>query len=113
MEDKITICGETYLKEKKAVELTHVIIRSRDAGVFAGYLVKKEGNEVQLKDARRLWFWSGAASLSQLAMEGTSKPARCKFPIAVDEITVLGVIEIIPTTEKARKSIDAVKVWES
>lgn len=113
MEDRITICGETYIKEKKADELQHVIIRARDAGVFAGYLLKKDGDEVQLKDARRLWFWSGAASLSQLAMEGTSKPNGCKFPTAVDEITVIGVIEIIPTTVKAKQSINDVKVWEA
>lgn len=92
---------------------SHVIVRSQSAGVFAGVLESKDGSEVNLTNARRLWFWSGAASLSQLAMEGTSNPGGCKFPIAVPEITILGVIEIIPTTEKARASIDAVPVWKA
>ena len=90
----------------------HVIIRSAQAGVFAGTLAKKEGNEVTLTDARRLWYWEGAASLSQLAMEGVKSPKACKFAMPLPEITVLGVIEIIPTTEAARKNIDEVPVWK-
>ena len=88
-----------------------VIIRTRSAGVFAGNMVRKIGQEVMLSDARRLWYWSGAASLSQLAMEGTSDPGNCKFPCPVDQIILPEVIEIIPTTEKAEKSIKAVKIW--
>ena len=38
----------------------YVIVRSRDAGVLAGILVSKNGDEVKLKDARRIWYWSGA-----------------------------------------------------
>lgn len=91
----------------------HVIIRSANAGVFAGYLKEKDGEEVTLNRARRLWYWDGAASLSQLAMEGVSKPENCKFPCEVEEITILGVIEIIPTTQKAKKSIQSVKIWKS
>lgn len=89
----------------------HVIIRSRDAGVFAGQLVSRDGSEVVLKDARRIWYWDGAATLSQLAVEGTAEPASCKFPVAVNEITVLGVCEIIPMTVPAVESIAAVPVW--
>jgi len=90
----------------------YVIIRAAQAGVFAGNLVKKDGTEVTLSDARRIWQWSGAASLSQLAMEGTRNPDGCKFPQAVSEITILGVIEIIPTTEVAQKNIKSVPVWK-
>jgi hypothetical protein len=55
---------------------------------------------------------SGAASLSQLAAEGTKDPEGCKFPQPVDEITVIGVIEIIPTTKQAQDSINAVPIWK-
>lgn len=51
-----------------------VIVRTYSAGVFAGELETKDGREVTLMNARRLWYWTGAASLSQLAQEGTSKP---------------------------------------
>ncbi len=90
----------------------HVIIRAAQAGVFAGFLKKKDGNEVTLTQARRIWQWSGAATLSQLAAEGTKAPNDCKFPQVVDEITVLGVIEIIPTSAIAQESINSVPVWK-
>lgn len=93
--------------------MSHVIIRSRDAGAFAGELEYKDGSEVVLKNARRLWYWDGAATLSQLAMEGTSKPKTCKFPVEVGAITVLGVCEIITMTDKAVESIAAVPVWRA
>ena len=51
----------------------HCIVRTQSAGVFAGTLQSREGQEVTLTDARRLWYWDGAASLSQLAVSGVSK----------------------------------------
>ena len=90
----------------------YVIVRTYSAGVFAGELEGRNGKEVVLRDARRIWYWDGAASLSQLAMEGTSKPENCKFPCAVDSITLTEAIEVIPCTEKAQKSIKGVKRWE-
>lgn len=90
-----------------------VIIRSDRAGVFYGTLREKNGDEVVLNDCRRIWFWDGAASISQLAVDGTSKPDNCKFTITVDEICVLGVVEIIPCTDKSIKSIEGVKEWRA
>ena len=90
-----------------------VIIRADRAGVFFGTLKEKNGNEVTLSDCRRLWRWYGAASLSQLAVEGTKDPNNCKFTIVVPAITILGVIEIIPCTEEAVKSIEKVYVWKN
>ena len=91
--------------------LRYVIIRTLNAGVFAGYLVSREKDEVVLKDARRLWFWSGANSLSQLAMEGVRYPDKCRFPCEVSYIELLGVIEVIATTKQAQESIKGVTVW--
>lgn len=90
----------------------YVIVRADRAGVFAGILAEKDGTEVVLKDCRRIWYWNGAASLSQLAVDGVSRPDNCKFSKIVDEICVTGVIEIIPTTEKAEKCIREVRTWE-
>ena len=90
-----------------------VIIRADRAGVFFGTLKEKNGNEVTLSDCRRLWCWYGAASLSQLAVEGTKDPNNCKFTIVVPTITILGVIEIIPCKEEAVKSIEKVYVWKN
>lgn len=89
-----------------------VIVRADRAGVFYGTLAEKEGNEVRLTNCRRLWYWSGAASISQIALEGVKTPLECKFTVTVSEIVVTGVIEIIPATEEAQKCIEAVKVWK-
>lgn len=91
--------------------MKYVIVRTYSAGVFAGELESRNGQEVVLRNARRIWYWDGAASLSQLAMEGTSKPESCKFPCEVDRVELLQAIEILDVTEKARESIKGVKVW--
>ena len=87
------------------------IIRTYSAGVFAGYLEKRNGKEGTIRNARRIWYWDGAASLSQLAVDGTKKPENCKFPCEVDKIEVTEIIEIITCTKKAEKSIKSVPVW--
>lgn len=92
---------------------TRKIVRANGAGVFFGEIKEKDGDRVVMTNARRIWYWEGAASLSQLAQEGPSAPKKCKFPCAVDEIEVFNVIEILSVTERAAKIIDAVKVWEN
>lgn len=88
-----------------------VIVRTYSAGVFAGELVAHKGQEVTLKKARRLWYWSGAASLSQLAVEGTKKPTECKFPVAMPQVVLTQAIEIIDMTPTAVKNLAEVPVW--
>lgn len=89
------------------------IVRTYTAGVFFGQIVRRDGREVELENARRIWFWSGAASLSQLAQEGTKDPKGCKFPCPVDRIVLLDAIEILDTTDEAQKSIQEVPVWSA
>jgi hypothetical protein len=91
----------------------YVIVRTESAGVFAGELVSRNGSECELANARRLWYWRGAASLSELASRGTSCPRECKFPAAVDRVTLLGAIEILYPTPEAKLSIEAVPVWSA
>ena len=89
-----------------------VIIRTEKAGVFFGEIKERTGQEVVMTNCRRLWFWSGAASLSQLATEGVKNPGQCKFTVTVLEMTIFGVIEIIPCTDDAINSINSVKEWK-
>jgi hypothetical protein len=70
----------TTMKGGSMKEGDYVIVRTYSAGVFAGTLRERNGKEVTLHNARRIWYWAGAASLSQLAQSGTSKPNQCKFP---------------------------------
>ena len=87
------------------------IVRTYSAGVFAGTIESRNGKEVVMTDARRLWYWEGAASLSQLAMEGVKSPEDCKFPVAVNRVTLTEVIEILDVTEAAEESIRSVPEW--
>ncbi len=89
------------------------IVRTYSAGVFMGTIESRDGKEVALSNARRLWYWAGAASLSELATSGTSKPKQCKFPAPVPEVLLTEAIEIIPVSDVARKSIESVPVWEA
>ena len=88
------------------------VVRTYSAGVFFGLLAERDGKEAIVKNARRLWYWDGAASLSQLANEGVKKPKSCKFPAPVSEVLLTEVIEIIPATEAAIESIAAVPEWK-
>ncbi len=103
------------MKQKMAEEkdgMPYVIVRTYSAGVFAGYLENRNKKDVKMIDARRLWYWSGAASLSQLSVDGVKNPSNCKFPCEVDSIFLTEAIEILPCTEKAQKSISEVPIWE-
>ena len=97
---------------KKIYENVYVIVRTEKAGVFAGNAIRRDGDELLLHNARRIWYWDGARSLSQLAVDGTKEPKNCKFAMEVASIELFGVIEIIPCTEKAEKSIKDVAVWK-
>jgi len=96
-------------------EKPYVIVRSAQAGCFAGELVDRtetpSGTTVVLSQCRRLWYWAGAASLSQLAQVGTSNPNDCKFPVPVERHEILRVDEILLVSQVARKSIEEVPVW--
>jgi hypothetical protein len=90
----------------------YVIVRTYSAGVFAGTIESRNGKEVVMRNARRLWYWDGASSLSQLAMEGVKKPENCKFPCEIARIELTEAIEIIDCTEEAKQSIAGVPVWK-
>lgn len=74
-----------------------VIIRTFAAGVHIGEIVTKEGGEVTLKNARRLWKWSGAFTLNEVATAGVNR-ADSRISKSVPEI-ILPYIEIIPICE--------------
>lgn len=96
---------------KKSKQLKYVIVRTYSAGVFAGEMESRAGQEVVLVNARRIWYWDGAASLSELAQRGTSKPGNCKFPAPVERVTLLQAIEILDVTPEARANIEGVPTW--
>ena len=112
MSNEITIKGTVYVPKEKTKGMKYQIVRTYSAGVFAGYVESRNGREVVMRDARRLWYWDGAASLSQLAIDGPQKPENCKFPQAVDRVELLEAIEILDVTENAKAVIEGVRVWK-
>lgn len=91
------------------------IIRTYSAGVWFGTLKSLEGSIAIITNARRLWYWSGAASLSQLATEGTKRPSDCKFTVTIEDkegVYLPQIIEVLPCTEQAIENIKNVKEWK-
>lgn len=90
----------------------YYIVRCDRAGVFAGNIKERNGREITMADVRRIWYWDGAASISQLALEGTKRPESCKFTVSVPEIVLLEAIELIRCSPEAEKSIKGVPEWK-
>jgi hypothetical protein len=100
----------------KADAREYVIVRTERAGAFAGFVSSADSlaeRMITLTKARRLWRWSGAATLSELAVRGTSKPNECRFPAPMRTILLPQVIEVIWATDEARVSITSVPVWSA
>lgn len=98
--------------KRKTQEKPYVIVRTYSAGVFAGTLESRNGKEGTISNARRIWYWSGAASLSQLAMEGVKDPCNCKFAMPAERIDVTEIIEVLYATPQARANIAQVPIWK-
>ena len=115
---EITVDGIVYVPKSTQKEraetfnkMKYVVVRTYSAGVFAGYMEKRTGQEVIMRKVRKLWYWDGAATLAELAVEGVSKPQTCKFPCEVDRIELLQAIEILDCTKKAQESLISVPIW--
>lgn len=87
----------------------YVVVRTYSAGVHLGELVSQKGQEVILANSRRLWYWKGAATLSEVATYGVS--SESKLAVVLDKITLTQAIEIIPTTKKAEENLRGQKEW--
>lgn len=88
----------------KAKKVDRVIVRTYSAGVHYGTLVKREGREVTLADARRIWSWQGANTLHEISLRGVGKGSKVSDRVA--EIIVTEAIEIIPCTAEAATNLD-------
>ena len=82
------------------------IVRTYSAGVWFGEIAEKSGNEVIVKNARRMWKWWAAEgiSLSSVALHGV-KHNESKIVEAVPAVW-LEAIELIQASEKAVASIE-------
>jgi len=95
----------------KEMKPKYVIVRCRDAGVHAGEYVSHSGREVVLANSRRIWYWKGAASLSEIAVHGCKYPELCKIAMVVPSITLTEACEIIECLPEGEKFLREVKQW--
>lgn len=108
--DEVLIDGIKYTPEI-IVSGDIVLVRTYSAGVHFGRLKSRTGKEVVLTNARRLWSWKGACSLSQVAIDGVDLNTS-KISVMVPEITLTEAIEIIPMSKEAAKMMMEAKSWK-
>lgn len=108
--DTIKINDKTYVHYDSSSDF--VLVRTKSAGVHFGLLHGRVGSEVTLRNARRIYYWAGAFTLSEMAVSGVSKPGDCKFSIGVPEILLLEAIEIIPLSQPAHDNLYGVPAYE-
>ena len=88
------------------------IVRTNEAGVFFGEIKERTHDEITMLNVRKLWYWSGACAVEQIAMDGVKNPNNCQFTVVVPEMVIANPIQIIPCTEKAIASIEGVREWK-
>lgn len=98
---------------KKSTALPYVIIRATGAGCHAGELVSERGTRIELRNARRLWRWYGAQTLSELAVYGASRPEECRFAPPVARQVILAACEIIYCQPEGEKMIRECSEWRA
>jgi len=83
-----------------------VLVRTYSAGVHFGQLEAKEGKEVTLSSARRIWSWQGAKTLSEIATSGLDvKNSRVSVPVSAIVLTeAIEIIEISPEAQAVLES---------
>ena len=87
----------------------YVIARCHSAGVHAGEVVSADGENVILKDSRRLWSWKAKDGVALSGVAQTGVQPGCKIDVLNPLIALTGVCELIPCAEVSRESINAYK----
>ena len=90
----------------------YYIIRGDRSGVFFGQIAERHGQEVTLKNVRKIWSWEGACAVEQLSVDGTTRPEGCNITVTVPEMIVTDAIQIIPCSEKSVSVLTGVKEWK-
>ena len=87
-----------------------VIVRSRDHGVMYGNYAGNEGSTVSLTNAVQMWRWKAkkGGTLADCAEFGVDD-SGCKFSHGKSTVTIFGACALIDCSDKASKSIEAVK----
>lgn len=105
----LTIDGVDYIRADtiqtnvKGEKGPLTLVRSYAAGVYVGELASRNGSEVILNNARLIHSWKGAKTTLEVATLGIA--AGSNLSEKVPEVTVLGVVALVPVTTKAATSL--------
>lgn len=100
------------MNDKETKMDKYYIVRGDRSGVFFGQVAARNGQEVELRNVRKLWYWDGACAVEQIAVDGVTAPANCKFTVVVPEMTITDAIQIVPCSERAVEALSGVRVWK-
>lgn len=89
-----------------------VIARIERAGVFMGVLDYIDGDIVRLKDVRRIYYWEGALSVTDMAVNGITS-GKVTVAVGVAEFNRSALVEINECTEKAVEKIKTIAPWRA
>lgn len=91
------------------------IVRTYASGVHFGEVVSVFSNDgrsrCELKNARRIYYWKGAFTLSEVANNGI-EISGSKVCSVVPQHFIEDAIELIPASEKAVEIIEGAKTYE-
>lgn len=116
MATKKTVKKTSKPRASKRTDQPYVITRGYRSGVHAGHLVaRNDQGMIVLRDARRIWSWSGAASLSELAVYGAKNRAQCRFGARVlrQELARDDIAEIIHCQSEGQRMIEEQPEWRA
>ena len=80
----------------------YCVIRAARSGVHVGVLSAVNGDSVVLSDTRHIWSWSGALTVSDIAVGGITGG---KISAATPTNEISEVIEKIPCSEAAERCL--------
>jgi len=92
----------------------YVIVRDHYAGVLFGILESYTEKNTVLSNMRKLYYWSGANTIEQIAEEGVKDPKNCKFTQTIEgKSEACFRVQLIPCTKESIENIKNVPIWKN
>jgi hypothetical protein len=94
------------MQKPKTPKKKIVLVRTYSAGVHVGELVSRDGKEVTLKDAHRIWRWRGANTLTELATTGAHMTEYTRISErSPGDVVLTEAIEVIDVAPAAAENL--------
>ena len=94
----IILNGIKYIPESVKPSVKECIIRGAQSSVHIGEVESQEGQKVVIKNAKKLWYWKGAFTLNQIAVDGLNRK-ESRISKVAPRVTMLDAIEIIEVVD--------------